>query len=89
MQEEHADSGLLVTTGKFSSPAMEYGRKHNIELIGQEKILSLMRQAYPNIDADVTFELMCEQCGDLVLFKLEEASADKKCCNGHLIRRLI
>lgn len=85
MHEEKADGGFLVTTGKFSSPAVEYGQKYNIELIDQIELQSLLLQAYPNVGDETTFPLMCEECGDLVMFKIDEIDSVKKCCNNHAV----
>jgi len=51
MADKHASGGFVVTSGAFTKDAEEFAKGRNIELIGQAKLLQLIRDARLSLDA--------------------------------------
>ncbi len=79
--EEQAGGGILVTTADFSSTAVEYGRKYNIQLVSGLLLAQMFRVAFPS-DADHPLvRTMCTECGEV--FETPLGTSEANCPNGH------
>lgn len=73
MIHEAADGGILVTTGGVSPSAREWAKGKPIEIIELQKLLNILREAYPDEKVlPETFSLTkmppghCDKCGELM-----------------------
>lgn len=87
MSEVEAKKGFFVTTGRFSHTAVEYAGRNNIELIGPEKLVFMMKIAFPPTDDSDVVKAICTECGDLV--SIGRFEADRPCSNGHLVKNYL
>ena len=78
--------GYFITTGRFTKPAKQYAREHEIEFIDLGQLIPLMRQAFPKSDDENIARVMCLECGDVVVFSLEKQKTEKVCKNGHFVK---
>lgn len=88
MIEENAHKGFFVTTAFFTTTAYEYARKFKIELIHGNKLVDLMRQAFPDSHGNIEFKQLCLQCGDELTFKLN-GQDEMLCINNHTVKKEI
>ncbi|KRO11656.1 hypothetical protein IV64_GL002296 [Lactiplantibacillus xiangfangensis] len=88
--------GIIVTTGVFTSPAMEDAKRQSIKLYDRTAIYQLVVAANPNLAAEVLYRKSldelnlsrCPKCHAGYLAKLYSSKKDKyyyQCLNCHEI----
>lgn len=87
--EEDAEMGFFVTTASFASTSEEYSLKSKIELINGDKLVGLMKQAYPNEGDKLYYTALCHQCGSAVQFNINDSKTTSTCRNGHTVQKNI
>jgi len=85
IEEEKAAKGYFITTGRFSSPALEFSGGFKIETIDGEELIKLMKKAFPGDDGVRDIQVVCLECGDIVTFPLADKTEEKLCSNGHSV----
>jgi hypothetical protein len=85
LRDEGAVSGFYVTTGRFTSGAVEYALRHSIELVDAQRLALLLQQAFPRAGGASTLRSMCLQCGDIVVFSLSVVETGTWCRRGHFV----
>jgi len=83
MRDESADRGFFITTSYFADTAIAYARKNSIELVDAVKLVSMMREAFPDSDV-LAVSAMCLNCGEVHAFGLDE-SAERTCACGQTV----
>jgi len=85
--EDKAERGFFVTTSYFTRTSIKYAKDiQKIELINGDKLILMMREAYPeNYDSNFV-RIMCRECGDIVEFIFNKNELSKSCKNGHLVQ---
>jgi HJR/Mrr/RecB family endonuclease len=84
MVEEESTVGFFIATCNFTSSAIEYGKKFNIELIDIEKLTDLINEAYPENSVLTHINCMCIECGEIVKIEVDNHEIDF-CKNGHSV----
>ena len=85
MMDENVDKGIYVTTFEYTDSARAYAAERDIELVDLDKLVLLMRRVFPE-DRDESFmRVMCLQCEDIVVFRLNLGVTTMKCTNGHTV----
>jgi hypothetical protein len=85
MQDEKADGGFYINTGKFTRTAKEYAGINRIELYDRLALPLLVNQAYP-VPADASHtKVMCLECGAVALIPVLEQPVSGICSNGHSV----
>jgi restriction system protein len=82
-----ADSGIVVTTSRFTATAIEFARENHIQLIDGQQLASLMARAFPSGPDANQYRVMCRECRDIVTFDLRGSGQESKCRNGHLVKK--
>ena len=79
-----ATKGFFVTTGTFTSSAVEYAKITNIELINQSSLVKMFQMVnQPN--KNLTVQVACLECSDIVVFRHPSYGTVHKCRNGHSV----
>ncbi|MDP4290576.1 MAG: restriction endonuclease [Bacteroidota bacterium] len=83
---ERAEKGFFVTTSDFRKTSLQYikGLDEKIELINNQKLLSLLELAYPNKMPLTEYKQICDICGLEVNFCYPNDKI-KECANGHTV----
>ncbi|MCP4705820.1 MAG: hypothetical protein GY865_14570 [candidate division Zixibacteria bacterium] len=84
MFEEKADGGIFVTTSDFASTGVKYASENKIKLINGEELSIMMQKAFPEENKN-QFNVMCEECGEVLIFALTDESNEHLCSNGHAV----
>ncbi|SFP37219.1 restriction endonuclease [Salibacterium halotolerans] len=84
MIEEGTDIGFFITTSRFTSAAIDYSAKYNITLIDGDRLRELFEEAYPS-SKNQRYQVMCEQCGDIVFFTNLANTEHTRCKNNHVV----
>ena len=87
IMEEKADKGFFVTTSGFARTALEYDyvKSSLIELIDGKTLAHMMIKAFPEDSDSEKYRVMCQQCGQEVIFDLEAGESQKACSNNHSV----
>ncbi|MBQ9733015.1 MAG: restriction endonuclease [Clostridia bacterium] len=89
MTEEHIDNGIFIATCEYSKPAIEYGKKVNIQTLKMRDIVDMLHSVYdPAIDEKQTYTICCKTCGEEVTFKLFDDIESTMCSNGHEVKNV-
>jgi hypothetical protein len=89
IHEEKAVKGFFITTSFFAETAYEYAKDNKIELINGTRLVEGMRKAYPESNDD-TVQVMCLECGDFVIFNIDQGNGQRKYCkNKHIVEKNI
>ena len=82
-----AAGGFFVTTGKFGETAGEFVQNKNIQLVDGQRLVEWMRRymPYDSQEAEV-FQVMCEDCGNVVERRLSRPEEIVRCARGHEVR---
>jgi len=83
MVNEGAASGILVTTCRFSRPAVEFAAANGIRLIDGDGLALLMRETYPNAENPNSIATLCTRCGARIEFDLDDERDSAECPRGH------
>ena len=78
----NSEKGFFVTTGTFAATALEYAKAANVELIDQNRLLKLFQQYFPS-QRELTNQVACKECGEIVVFKYPSYKAVLMCRNKH------
>jgi Restriction endonuclease/Topoisomerase DNA binding C4 zinc finger len=79
-----AKGGLFITTGTFTSEAVEFAASVPIiNLIDSTRLLHLLIKSESNRSGD-EYETMCRQCGETVCHRLRTPQS-QRCPNAHLV----
>ena len=84
MIEEKADGGYYVTTSDFASTGEKYAAENDIKLINGEELSIMMQKAFPE-ENNNQFQVMCEECGEVLIFGLTDDSDERLCSKGHSV----
>jgi len=86
MRDDEADHGHFICLGGFSGPGIVYAKEHNIELIGPNEFVALMKDAYGD---GLEFEIKCPICNDVVKTKIQRDITDISCGKGHSLQDVL
>jgi hypothetical protein len=84
IKTDEADTGIFVTTGKFTSGAVEFAAHWRIELVDGTALQRYMVKSKPRASGSDTYASMCTHCGSLVQHSLRRPTSEK-CANGHVV----
>ncbi|WP_051302507.1 restriction endonuclease [Salibacterium aidingense] len=84
MIEEGTDKGFFITTSRFTPSAINYSAKYNITLIDGHRLRELFEKVYPS-SKNQSYQVMCEQCGDIVFFTKLAHTEHTRCKNNHIV----
>ena len=84
--DDKADTGLFVTTGKFTDTAYRFAEDKNMELINGEALINYFREAYPGDGSESRIEVMCPSCGSLFNYEINPSSDVSSCPQGHEVK---
>ena len=84
--DDKADSGLFVTTAKFTDTAYRFAEDKKMELIDGEALINYFREAYPGDGTESRIDVMCPACGNLFNFEINSSSGITNCPKGHEVR---
>jgi ssDNA-binding Zn-finger/Zn-ribbon topoisomerase 1 len=82
MMDEQADGAIFVTTGSFTSDALEYARNKKMKLYDRKSLPFLINEAY-GTPAELFAKTMCLSCGDIVVQQVLEKAIESTCSQGH------
>jgi Holliday junction resolvase len=85
MHTDKAAKGFFISTCRFTKTAINYAKDNNIELIDLNKLLSLMREAFPEDHESESVRVMCTECGSIVIFRISAHRQRTSCQNGHIV----
>ena len=80
---EKASGGIFVTTSDFNKSAIEFSLKNKIELINHAKLISMLKEIYPEKYDSKIVRVMCLECEDIVEFDLASSIIKKECRKFH------
>ncbi len=85
--EENAEIGYFITTSDFTSSAKKYPNDifNKIVLINGQSLILMMEKAYPDSLQNDQYDVICDQCGEVLKFNLN-SNSDQKCRLGHLVQ---
>jgi HJR/Mrr/RecB family endonuclease len=66
IMNDHAQRGFFVTTGGFTKGAIEFATKVPVEIIDSRKLAQIMLVSSSDASAEVSYQSMCRECGDVV-----------------------
>ena len=85
MQEEKAEGGFYINTGRFAKTAKEYAVQTRIDLYDVERFQMLVNAAFP-VKEDVSrASVICLECGVMVSLPVGDAPTSSLCENGHMV----
>jgi hypothetical protein len=88
MHDESAHGGFFISTGRFTSTAIEYARQNRIELYDRTSLPILVNKAYGPAERVSPLKVICQQCGQLVLIEVDFAKDElgsALCPQSHLV----
>jgi len=81
---DKAKRGFFVTTGGFTSGAVEFAATAPIDLIGAHELLRLMFKSVNGVSQDDSYSSRCLECGDVVKHHIRSPE-NALCRNGHTV----
>jgi len=82
-----ADGAFFVSTGRFARTAIEYAKGNNITVYDGDHLPILVNNAFGTQSIIRPVQVMCESCGEIVLFDIFGGeTAVKRCKNSHAVR---
>lgn len=84
MTTDNAQKGYFVTTGGFTTAAIEFSKTAEIVAIDQHQLLKFMHISKPHASADDSYQSICRECGDVVHHHLR-APETVRCRYGHSV----
>jgi hypothetical protein len=81
---DNAKRGFFVTTGGFTSGAVEFAATARIDLIGAHDLLRLMFKSLNGASQDDSYSSRCLECGDVVKHRIRSPE-NALCRNGHTV----
>jgi Restriction endonuclease/Topoisomerase DNA binding C4 zinc finger len=86
MHDEKADGAYFITTGRFTSGAIEYGRRKQIELYDRASLPTLINRAYGLPNSLSRAKVICEICGSTVHVEVLPLGSNTGYCHlGHAV----
>ena len=80
---EQANGGVVVTSGVFSKPAIEFAEKNGLTLVDGEMLVRTMSKAFPSQEDASLVALMCRRCGVRFSIPFDQEGFDVRCPSGH------
>jgi restriction endonuclease Mrr len=80
-----AQSAACVTTSTFTRQAVDFARKWNMDVVDGPRLLQLLASAYPPSPDDGHFDVLCEECGVRMRFRLRDDVFRTRCPEGHIV----
>jgi HJR/Mrr/RecB family endonuclease len=84
MMDEGADGAIFVTTGSFTSDAIEYARSKKLKLYDRESLPLLVNNAYGTPE-QLDAKTMCLSCGEILIQRVTNSINEAICLQGHRV----
>lgn len=82
-----ADGAFFVSTGRFARTAIDYAKENKITVYDGDHLPILVNNAFGTQSIIQAVRVMCESCGEIVLFDIFDGeTAAKRCKNSHPVR---
>ncbi len=81
-----ANGAFFISTGRFARTAIEYAKENNITIYDGDHLPILVNNAFGTQSIIPPVQVMCESCGEIVLFDIFGGkTAVKRCKNSHTV----
>ena len=78
--------GVFVTTSSFSGPAREYAKARGVELVDGKALTALLRRTFGERRGVSEVQVMCRDCGQILLFPLAGGVQASRCAMSHAVK---
>jgi hypothetical protein len=85
MHDVSADGAFFISTGRFARTAVEYAEENHIRLYDGDHLPILVNEAFGARASILPARVMCDVCGEVVLFDIFRGEAVKQCKNLHQV----
>ncbi len=85
MKEENADAGFYINTGRFANTVPDYASQNQIDLYDRDSFPALVNSAFPIRETASGVDVMCLECGAVVLLPVDAAPTTGSCPNNHAV----